>query len=207
MSEVTDVLGRLNIGDQGQLHYFGSQSNYNLLHSASNYSTLESIVEKQREGLAAVEQLGKNVALSMELQDHLLDLYWKWQNTWNYIIHKGAFTRAFQSRVYGKYCTPLLLSAIFALSSRFSDRPELRTDPRDPSTAGYTIFEQAKVLLLYESQAPTVATVQAAALMSIRAMSANEEALGWLYCGTFPGHLLLFFRSSYCSRKCHSNGL
>ncbi|KAH6871801.1 nitrogen assimilation transcription factor nit-4 [Thelonectria olida] len=183
VSAVTGLLGRLNIGDDGQLHYFGSQSNYHLLNGSLSYATMDSTVSMQRQGLAAVECLRKNMPLSTDLQEHLLELYWTWQNPWNYIVHKGAFSSAFQTRTYGKYCTPLLLSAIFALASRYSDHCELRTIPDDPSTAGYAFFEQAKILLLYESQAPTVATVQAAALMSIRALSDNQEALGWLYCG------------------------
>ncbi|KAH7239631.1 nitrogen assimilation transcription factor nit-4 [Fusarium solani] len=182
-SMVTGLLGRLNVGDDGQLHYFGSQCNFHLLHGSLGYVTMESTVSMQRQGLAAVGCLGKDMPLSTELQEHLLELYWTWQNPWNYIVHKGAFSRAFHSRTYGRYCTPSLLSAIFALAARYSDRRELRAVPNDPSTAGYALFEQAKILLLYESQAPTVATVQAAALMAIRALSDNQEALGWLYCG------------------------
>ncbi|KAH7152633.1 fungal-specific transcription factor domain-containing protein [Dactylonectria macrodidyma] len=183
LSAVTGLLGRLAIADDGQLHYFGSQSNYHLLNNGSGYATMESTVCMQQQGLATVEALGKNTPLSTELQEHLLDLYWTWQNPSNYIVHKGAFSIAYNSRTYGTYCTPSLLSAMFALASRFSDCPELRTIPDDPHTAGYAFFEQAKLLLLYESHAPTVATVQAAALMAIRAMSDNQEALGWLYCG------------------------
>ncbi|KAJ4178066.1 hypothetical protein NW767_014953 [Fusarium falciforme] len=183
VSAVTGLMGRLNIGDDGQLHYFGSQSNYHLIHDNLGYDSMESTVSLQRQGLDAVGCLGKSVPLSMELQEHLLELYWTWQHPWNYIIHRDAFSRAFRSRIYGKYCTPLLLSAIFAIASRFSDRTELRTVAEDPNTAGCALFEQAKILFLYESQAPIVATVQAAALMSMRALSDGQEALGWLYCG------------------------
>ncbi|KAJ3542979.1 hypothetical protein NM208_g3813 [Fusarium decemcellulare] len=183
VSALTGLMGRLNIGDDGQLHYFGSQSNYHLINGNMGYDSIESTVSLQRQGLAAAECMGKNVPLSMELQEHLLELYWTWQHPWNYIIHKDAFLHAFKSRMYGRYCTPLLLSAIFAIASRFSDRTELRTVADDPNTAGYAFFEQAKILFLYESQAPIVATVQAAALMGMRALSDGQEALGWLYCG------------------------
>jgi hypothetical protein len=183
VSALTGLMGRFNICDDGQLHYFGSQSNYHLTNTASDQGSIESTVSLQQQGLAAVERLGKGAPLSTELQEHLLHLYWTWQNTGIYIIHKKSFLYAFKSRTYGKYCTPLLLSALFAISSRFSDRVELRTDPEDPSTAGTAFFEQAKVLFSYEVQAATVATVQAAALMSMRALSDGQEALGWLYCG------------------------
>lgn len=144
---------------------------------------MESTISMQRQGLATTACLGKSTPLSMELQEHLLELYWTSQHPWNYLIYKKTLCSAFQSRLYGKYCTPLLLSAIFALASRFSDRTDLRTVADDHNTAGYAFFEQAKLLLLYESQSPIVATVQAAALMSLRALSDGQEALGWLYCG------------------------
>ncbi|KAJ9426021.1 fungal-specific transcription factor domain-containing protein [Fusarium oxysporum] len=183
LSALTGLMGRFNIGDDGQLHYFGSQSNYHLMNSISDKSSMESTVSLQRRGLAAVERMGKNMPLSVALQEHLLELYWTWQHPWNYIIHKEVFSRAFRSRTYDRYCTPLLLSAIFALACRFSDCKELRTVGEDPNTAGSAFFEQAKILFLYESQAPIIATVQAAALMSMRALSDGQEALGWLYCG------------------------
>ncbi|KAF4996337.1 hypothetical protein FDECE_12481 [Fusarium decemcellulare] len=183
VSALTGLMGRLNIGDDGQLHYFGSQSNYHLINGNLGYDSMESTISLQQQGLAAVECMGKNMPLSMDLQDHLLELYWTWQHPWNYIIHKDSFLRAFRNRMYGRYCTPLLLSAIFAIASRFSDSTELRTVADDPNTAGYAFFEQAKILFLYESQAPIVATVQAAALMGMRALSDGQEALGWLYCG------------------------
>ncbi|KAF4342058.1 nitrogen assimilation transcription factor nit-4 [Fusarium beomiforme] len=184
VSALAGLMGRFSICDNdGQLHYFGSQSNYHLTSTTLNSISIESTVSLQQQGLFAAERLGKSAPLSMELQDHLLELYWTWQNTGIYIIHKKAFLRAFKSRTYGKYCTPLLLSAIFAIASRFSDRAELRSDPEDTRTAGAAFFEQAKILFLYESQAAVVATVQAAALMSMRALSDGQEALGWLYCG------------------------
>ncbi|RGP76057.1 nitrogen assimilation transcription factor nit-4 [Fusarium longipes] len=187
VSVLTGLMGRFNICNDGQLHYFGSQSNYHLTNTLSNQSSIESTVSLQQQGLAAVERLGKGAPLSMELQEHLLRLYWIWQNTGIYIIHKKSFLCAYNNRVYGKYCTPLLLSALFAVSSRFSDRVELRTDPEDQGTAGSAFFDQAKVLFSFECQSATVATVQAAALMSMRALSDGQEALGWLYCGRKRG--------------------
>ncbi|KAH7020463.1 nitrogen assimilation transcription factor nit-4 [Ilyonectria destructans] len=183
LSEVTGLIGRLNVSDDGQLHYFGSQSNYHLLRGQLGNITRESSLLMQQQGIAATTQLGKAHSIPPDLQNHLLDLYWRWQNPWNHVIHKEAFLRDFHQKGDGKYCTELLLSAIFALASRYSDRPELRSIPDDPSTAGQGFLTQSKILLLYESEAPTVTTVQAACLMALRTMSDNKEALGWLYCG------------------------
>ncbi|GJC90765.1 nitrogen assimilation transcription factor nit-4 [Colletotrichum liriopes] len=184
LSDLTGLVGRLNVIDDGQLHYFGSQSSYNLvrepLHEADPH---EPSLRVQRQGLAAAAQLGKLVTVSDELQEHLLELYWRWQNPWNYVIHKSAFLKSFRGEDDGKYCSPLLLCSIFAVAARYSDRPELRSVVDDPRTAGDAFSEHAKILLLYESEAPTITTVQSACLLALRIMSDGKEALGWLYSG------------------------
>ncbi|KAF3343197.1 hypothetical protein VdG2_08713 [Verticillium dahliae VDG2] len=137
----------------------------------------------QRQGLAAAAQLDKLVAIPVELQQHLLELYWQWQNPWNYVIHKGAFMKSFRGEDDGRHCSPLLLSSIFAIDARYSDQVELRSRPDDPSMAGDAFCDQAKILLLYESEAPTITKVQAACILALRIMSDGKEALGWLYAG------------------------
>ncbi|KAJ0334267.1 hypothetical protein COL5a_000315 [Colletotrichum fioriniae] len=212
LSDLTGLVGRLNVIEDGQLHYFGSQSSYNLVREPPRDSPAdprEPSLKMQRQGLLAAAQLGKMVTVPDELQAHLLELYWRWQNPWNYVIHKSAFLRSYRGEDDGTYCSPLLLCSIFAIAARYSDRPELRTVPDDPSTAGDAFGEHAKILLLYESEAPTITTVQAACLLALRIMSDGKEALGWLYSGmlyvlfTFElreGHLLMR------ARKRNENG-
>lgn len=183
LSELTGLVGRLNVTDDGQLHYFGSQSSLNLFKGPLNATPQATPRRMQTLGINAAAQLGLLVTISAELQDHLLELYWRWQNPWNYIVHKGAFLASLRGENDGRYCSPLLLSSIFAIAARYSDRPELCSVPGDLSTAGNAFCEQAKVLLLYESEAPSVATVQAACILALRIMSDGKEALGWLYCG------------------------
>ncbi|KAF3361364.1 hypothetical protein VDGD_10120 [Verticillium dahliae] len=137
----------------------------------------------QRQGLAAAAQLDKLVAIPVELQQHLLELYWQWQNPWNYVIHKGAFMKSFRGEDDGRHCSPLLLSSIFAGDARYSDQVELRSRPDDPSMAVDAFCDQAKILLLYESEAPTITKVQAACILALRIMSDGKGALGWLYAG------------------------
>ncbi|OLN86848.1 Nitrogen assimilation transcription factor nirA 2 [Colletotrichum chlorophyti] len=184
LSELSELVGRLNVTGDGQLHYFGSQSSYNLSHEPMyEANALGTSARVQKQGLDAAARLGKQATISNELKEHLLDLYWRWQNPWNYIIHKGAFLESFRGEGDGRYCSPLLLWSIFALSARYSDRVELRSMPDDPTTAGDTFCEHAKILLFYESEAPTITTVQAACLLALRIMSDGKEALGWLYSG------------------------
>lgn len=138
----------------------------------------------QQRASQTIKQLNLEVIVSEELRDHLLDVFWSWQNAWQYIVVKDMFIQDLNNPSGGQYASPLLLSAILALSARYSDRPELRTDPSDPNTAGDALAEQAKMGLFYETQAPTITTVQAALLLSLRETATDKESLGWLYCGT-----------------------
>lgn len=124
-----------------------------------------------------------SLGISHELRDHLLDLYWKWQNPWQYLVHPKAFCEALQIGFYSDYLTPLMLNCVLALAARYSDRSETRTDPTDPATAGNALAEQAKALLQVELEHPTTSTVVSLAVLALREMSVNKEALGWTYIG------------------------
>lgn len=139
--------------------------------------------ELEEQAVRTLDCLGLRVEVSDELRDHLLELFWGWQNTWQYIVVKQPFLDDLLVNHTGQYATPLLLSAVLALASRYSDRVELRSDPLDPNTAGNALAEQAKMILFYESQAPKVTTIQATALLCLREIATDKEALGWLYCG------------------------
>lgn len=183
LKELTNRLGRLNIGEDGHARYFGSRSNFSLLRSKFTDSPFISTSELQNRATNTLNQMNMAVDVSEETRDHLLDIFWSWQNSWQYIVIKDLFMRDLLVDQSGRYASPLLLSVILALSARYSDRVELRTDPTDPSTAGNALAEQAKMILLYESQAPNVTTVQAAALLALRETATDKESLGWVYCG------------------------
>jgi len=81
-----------------------------------------------------------------------------------------------------KYCTPLLVNAVLAAACHFSDRPEARSDPNDPSTVGNHFFAEAK-RLLHEDDRSCLTTVQALGVMSIRLAMNNQDSSGWQYAG------------------------
>ncbi|KAH7229885.1 fungal-specific transcription factor domain-containing protein [Fusarium oxysporum] len=181
--DISDRLGALNIGEDGQIHYFGSRSNFSLLKNSPVASSTVSSRELQKQAADTLDQLNLRVEVSDELRNHLLDLFWSWQNTWQYLVVKELFLEDLYITHSGRYASPLLLSAVLALAARYSDRVELRSDPLDQNTAGNPLAEQAKMILFYESQAPKVTTVQATALLGLREIATDKEALGWMYCG------------------------
>ncbi|KIX92443.1 uncharacterized protein Z520_11918, partial [Fonsecaea multimorphosa CBS 102226] len=180
VDELTETTGQLDVAEDGHLRFFGAPSYFNLLRSAP-YMTTGSI--RQDDLDLTMQPNTIDIDLSHELQIHLLDLYWKWQNSWQYLIHRGAFCRAFECGLYNEYCTPLLLRCVLALASRYCDHPGPRLDPSDANTAGDLLVAQAKDILSIEIEHPSTSTVAALAVLALREMSVNKETLGWIYIG------------------------
>ncbi|KAJ4214389.1 hypothetical protein NW759_010407 [Fusarium solani] len=181
VDDLADALGCFTIGDAGELRFFGTSSNFDLMPSTS--LKVASSVQARHRGIEAAQQLPTFFEPTDELRDHLLGLFWKWQNSWQYIVPRESFIVDLYVEKSGRFCTPLLLNAILALSSRYSPRPELRTDPEDANTAGHIFADQAKTMLHYESEAPTTSTVQATALLGLFWASIDNEGLGFMYIG------------------------
>ncbi|CAM1502190.1 Fc.00g041740.m01.CDS01 [Cosmosporella sp. VM-42] len=81
-------------------------------------------------GLARLPSIG---GIATELALHLLKLHWARQHH-TFLLTYRPVMRDLQSS--GQYCSSFLLNAIFACSSKFSPRAELRDNPNDPATAG-----------------------------------------------------------------------
>ncbi|KAK6369914.1 hypothetical protein LTS17_009364 [Exophiala oligosperma] len=183
VDDIAEMVGRLNVGEDGQLRYFGSLSNFHLLRGLMRHETSSSNEEVRLRASNMLQKLNIPFEIPLELQAELLGLYWTWQNTWQYVVHKDAFLQEYNRGQMGRYCTPLLISAIFSLAARYSDRPELRSGSQDPNTAGDVLAEQAKLMLFHEVEAPTTSTVQAATLIALREFAVNKEASAWVHIG------------------------
>ncbi|KPM41104.1 hypothetical protein AK830_g5456 [Neonectria ditissima] len=181
VDELADALGCFTLGDTGELRFFGASSNFDLV---PNHSLkVASSVEARNRGIAAARQMPGFFEPSDELRDHLLAFFWRWQNSWQYVVPRESFVTDLYVTKSGRYCTPLLLTAILALASRYSPRLELRTDPNDANTAGNIFATQGKMMLQYEYEAPTTSTVQATALLGLFWASIDNEGLGFMYIG------------------------
>jgi hypothetical protein len=177
---LTQIYGHLDIAEDGHLRYFGAPSYFNLLRRPQ----YEPKTEAEKTNDIELHEQEISSGLSLDTQNHLLDLFWTWQNPWQYLVHKRLFCEALERRLYDDYCTPLLLQSILALSARYSDRAEVRDDPDQPHTAGNALADQAKAILHFEMESPTTSTVVAIAILALREMSVNKEALGWTLAGT-----------------------
>jgi hypothetical protein len=100
-----------------------------------------------------------------KLKLHLIDLFFEWYQPWCQTVNERLFRESRAS--HGRYHSPLLEFCILAVGARFSDLPDLRSDPADANTAGLLLFDKAEVLLYYDLKWPTITTIQSLSLLSI----------------------------------------
>jgi hypothetical protein len=74
------------------------------------------------------------------------------------------------------------MNAMLALGCRFSDLPESRADPGDPTTSGDHFFAEAKRLLA-EDDRRSLTAIQAMGLISIREASCGRDTESFYYAG------------------------
>lgn len=113
---------------------------------------------------------------------HLLSIYWCRQLYTAQIIYRPAFMRDMACN--GPYFSKLLLNAILFTVSKHCARPELRSDPDDIKTAGWSFRQRFTELLRDSFDKSDITTLQALLIMSNSLFSrCDERSLSWLYAG------------------------
>ncbi|RDW63052.1 fungal specific transcription factor domain-containing protein [Aspergillus mulundensis] len=116
--------------------------------------------------------------ISEELKEHLVVLYFKWEQPWCQLVDESLFRQSMHSQ--GRYFSPLLLNSILAIASRYSDRPEVRSVRDDPNTAGQTFLEVAEVFLHFDLQYPSITTIQSLGILAMMYVATGSDSKGWL---------------------------
>ncbi|KAL4895602.1 nitrogen assimilation transcription factor NirA [Aspergillus ambiguus] len=141
----------------------------------------EAALQRQKEH--DLRSLPSIAGIPTELAMHLLDLHWNRQHHTFLLTYRPAFMRDLLHG--GPYCSEFLLNAVFACSSKFSERLEVRTDPRRPETAGKSFFERCDQIiteqsLLTRSSIPTIAGL---IMLGSTFNAWGQTSKGWLYTG------------------------
>ncbi|EXA31351.1 hypothetical protein FOVG_17323 [Fusarium oxysporum f. sp. pisi HDV247] len=118
-----------------------------------------------------------------ELALHLLNLHWARQHHTFLLTYRPAVMRDLECS--GPYCSAFMLNAIFACSSKFSPRSDVRDDPDDPSSVGRRFFKRCDELLSSESllTRPHISTIVGLVLLGSTYNARGETSKGWLYTG------------------------
>ena len=170
--ELSILMGRPSIDALGVVKHFGHTSSLSLV-SDEERSPMQSKPRSSEEWT--------RVTQDSALVDHLLSMYFCWVHPTHPLLSKEVFLDD-MANGQSKYCSPLLVNALLALACSYSDQPDARENPSDPSTAGDHFFAEAKKIL-NENDSSNLTTVQALALMGIREASGNRESSGFQYAG------------------------
>ncbi|KKY27693.1 putative nitrogen assimilation transcription factor nira [Phaeomoniella chlamydospora] len=138
-------------------------------------------LQRQQEHL--LRRLPEIDGVPTELAMHLLDLHWNRQHHSFLLTYRPAFMRDLLRG--GPYCSFFLLNAIFACSSKFSERLELRDDVTDPNSAGRRFFDRCDDLLVRDEllNHSTIPTIIGLLLLGSTWVARNDTSRGWLYTG------------------------
>ncbi|KAI0974639.1 fungal-specific transcription factor domain-containing protein [Xylaria arbuscula] len=181
---LSDRMGSLRIEPSGQVRFYGPTSNFNLVDMpAPDNLTVHRTVRS--DGQDCLDRLGIGVAVPPDIEEHLANLYFAWQDPAIHVVTRSVYEEAKDKWHDGEdtpYYSLGLMNAICALGAAFEDRyhPTFITFPRSLSDF---FADRAKALLDIELDSPCTATVQALVVISGHDIGCKRDARGWLYSG------------------------
>ncbi|KAI1429897.1 fungal-specific transcription factor domain-containing protein [Xylaria sp. FL1777] len=181
---LSDRMGSLQIESPGQVRFYGPTSNFNLIDmpAPDNFTVHRTI---RSHGQDYIDRLGIGAAVPSEIEEHLENLYFSWQDPALHVVNRSVYEEA-KDRWKDEEDTPFfslaLLNAICALGAAFESRYH-HTFITFPRSLADFFADRAKVLLDIELDSPCIATVQAMVVLSGHDIGCRRDARGWLYSG------------------------
>ncbi len=169
--DFSDLMGKPAQDEAGETRHYGHSSNLGLVPYGDEMPLRHTVSTES----------WTRITRDAEFVGHLMGLYFCWQHPFYVLFSKECFLHD-MAQGRSKYCSPLLVNALLAAACTFSDRPEARTNPSDPHTAGDHFFAEAR-WLLYQNERSTLTTVQALAIMGVREATCGRDSSGYQYAG------------------------
>ncbi|KAH7207840.1 fungal-specific transcription factor domain-containing protein [Fusarium redolens] len=179
--QFSERLGTLLLNSNGEWRFYGATSNLHLVHGDFGHDFPDF---SRRKGFQAIlDTAGVGHAVDEQLINHLITLYFTWQNPSLRVVDQEAFQTArneflLSPREDGLYCE-FLVNAMCAVGASFErcKHPELPTPLSD------FFANRAKSLLDSQLDKPRLSTIQALAILSTHEGGATRDTRGWLYSG------------------------
>ncbi|RHZ61380.1 hypothetical protein CDV55_101702 [Aspergillus turcosus] len=178
VDEISDRVGTLKIGPGGKTRFYGPTSTFNLreMPSSDSYEAGQP---------SPTYHSGSEEEIPAAVEDHLLDLYFSWQNPSFHVVDRHIYEEAkekWNNMEETPYYSEALRNAMCALGSAFETRyhPTIITFPK---TLAEFFGDRAKSILETELDSPCVATIQAMVILSSHEIGNGQDARGWLYSG------------------------
>ncbi|KAG0201615.1 hypothetical protein BGX28_005605 [Mortierella sp. GBA30] len=193
INALSDSLDAMTLDDGSFIKYLGNSSGIDLLQKnqlLKNGQLMVPVKMKEHhqwliEQDLTVQQLAATMPLPpRDLAEHLLDCYWSYVHPHMPVLHKPTFMRQYRNADPEKRPPIVLLNAMFALASRYSEHPEIIGHGHDPEGFGDEYFSRAKRLIDVEYELPRQSTIQALLLMVMyRFTSAKSGGRVWVMLG------------------------
>ncbi|KAG7416600.1 Nitrogen assimilation transcription factor nirA [Fusarium oxysporum f. sp. raphani] len=179
--QFSERLGTLLLNANGEWRFYGATSNLHLVHGDFGHDFPD--FSRRKSVQAILDTAGVGHAVDEQLINHLITLYFTWQNPSLRVVDQEAFQTArneflLSPREDGLYCE-FLVNAMCAVGASFErcKHPELPTPLSD------FFANRAKSLLDSELDKPRLSTIQALAILSTHEGGATRDTRGWLYSG------------------------
>ncbi|RFU33219.1 hypothetical protein B7463_g3128, partial [Scytalidium lignicola] len=156
VDQLADRMGTLHIGADGQIRYYGPTSNFTLMDMPST-DPMHIHRSIRNDGQEYLDRLGVGASVPPDLEDHLINLYFTWQDPPFHIVDREMYESGKRKWYEEAQDTPYYSEAL---------RNAI-----------------AKALIEIDLDAPCLATAQAMVVTSCHDMGCTRDARGWLYSG------------------------
>ncbi|KAK7421877.1 hypothetical protein QQZ08_009755 [Neonectria magnoliae] len=111
VDQLSERIGSLQIGPGGQVRYYGPTSNFNLVDMpAPDNLTVHRTI--RNDGQEYLDRLGMGKVVPFELEEHLVNLYFAWQDPAFHVVNRAMFEAAKASWVEREEDTPYYSEAL-----------------------------------------------------------------------------------------------
>ncbi|KAL5043834.1 hypothetical protein BDW71DRAFT_216100 [Aspergillus fruticulosus] len=112
----------------------------------------------------------------------LISLYFTWDHPLMQVVDQQMFLRDMSAGdTSSEFCSPVLVNSILAVASTYSPYPEVYAVPGDAASRGQHFFEEAEMRWKAEEGRPSLANIQALAIMSHNLKLQGKDDASWLY--------------------------
>lgn len=94
VDQLSDRVGTLHIRPGGHIRFYGSTSNFNLLESPASDVSMNVHRTIRNDGAEHLHRLGVDKAVPTEIEDHLMNLYFTWQDPSFHAVDRQIFQDA-----------------------------------------------------------------------------------------------------------------
>ncbi|KAJ6032138.1 Transcription factor [Penicillium herquei] len=124
------------------------------------------------------------ITIDNDLVSHLVSLYFTWDHPCAQFLDQRIFLEHMRRGLSdSEFCSPVLVNAILAVASAYSDRPDVLSDSESTFSRGQSFLAETERLLRVEEGAPRLTTVQALLLMCCVLFCQGKGNMSWLMLG------------------------